>query len=245
MDLKEDWFKALAIVVPVFATSLAISYDVGFFYGANIEFFTFFSLSEHVVFALQAIPFALLPSITLVGVIAGLWIGYHWLVKVGVETAAKVQLMGDEERKSFAEGLKKQVRRNKLIDPFVQAVIFGSALVFIFSRHDYAGGFVILVSQVINKLAYPVERWESKTFKYIMFAIFLSAGWATAFLIGYQRSEAILLSKSPSEKIVLQGNEDIQATIIRGGERGVLFKSFATGKLSFLRWDQIKRIDAF
>jgi hypothetical protein len=51
--------KELVVVLPAMASALALTYDVGFFSGIDIRFFTLFSLSEHIVFALQAIPFAL------------------------------------------------------------------------------------------------------------------------------------------------------------------------------------------
>jgi hypothetical protein len=56
-------FKELLVVVPVIGSSLAITHDVGFFYGLDIGYFTFFSIAEHVVFALQAIPFVLVMCI--------------------------------------------------------------------------------------------------------------------------------------------------------------------------------------
>ena len=49
-------FKIWSVVVPLIATTLAVTFDVGYFYGLDINYFTFFSLSEHIVFALQALP---------------------------------------------------------------------------------------------------------------------------------------------------------------------------------------------
>src|SRR5260370_36792114 len=37
---------------------LALSFDVGYFSAVNINWFTFFSLSEHLLFALEALPAA-------------------------------------------------------------------------------------------------------------------------------------------------------------------------------------------
>src|SRR5687768_16252981 len=64
LDKKINWekwhFKVGAIVLPAAATLLAISYDVGYFIGIDLRFFTFFSLSEHIVFALVALPLIIL-----------------------------------------------------------------------------------------------------------------------------------------------------------------------------------------
>ena len=42
--------------IPLLAPLLAVGFDVGSFYAININFFTLFSLSEHVLFALEALP---------------------------------------------------------------------------------------------------------------------------------------------------------------------------------------------
>jgi hypothetical protein len=44
---------------PILGGVLAVVYDVGYFWALDIHYFFFFSLSEHVVFAMQAIPLAL------------------------------------------------------------------------------------------------------------------------------------------------------------------------------------------
>jgi hypothetical protein len=237
-----DWFKAFAVAGPLFASSLAVSYDVGFFYGAGIGFFTFFSLTEHIVFALQAIPFALVPAFTIVGLIAVTWWGYHKIVTDSRDAVEKARQMSPEERETFLAKLKRQVRRNNLIDPFVQGALFVGAL-WLFIRHSYTGAFLVLVSQVIAKMVYPIDRWDSKNFRYVIALFCVTAGWATAFSLGYERAEAILSSTAPTDKIFVEGKE-LSARLIRGGERGVLFKSFGTGKPSFVRWEKITRIDA-
>jgi hypothetical protein len=55
--------KELAIFIPLIGTVIAISYDVGYFYGIDIKFFTLFSVTEHIVFALEAAPIALAVAI--------------------------------------------------------------------------------------------------------------------------------------------------------------------------------------
>jgi hypothetical protein len=64
------------------------------------------------------------------------------------------------------------------------------------------------------------------------------------FTLGYDRSMAIISGVEPTERISIE-EKQIDVRIIRGGERGLLFKSFETGKLGFLRWEKIKQIDSF
>jgi len=56
---REFEVKDYLLVAPVLGTSLAVAYDVGFFFGLDINYFTVFGLSEHIVFALQATPIAI------------------------------------------------------------------------------------------------------------------------------------------------------------------------------------------
>src|SRR5450631_341379 len=61
--------KELAIFVPIFGTAISITYDVGFFWGLDINYFTLFSLTEHIVVALEAMPVALGSAFLIVGFI--------------------------------------------------------------------------------------------------------------------------------------------------------------------------------
>jgi hypothetical protein len=243
-DIREDWFKPLVIAAPLFASSLAIIYDVGFFFGADIGFFTFFSLSEHIVFALQAIPFVVIPALTLVGLIVGGLMLPPLMEKDTAKSVAKLQEMSQEERDAYIAKLKRQVKWIKRLDPYIQWIFAGINIGFIW-KGWYAVGFLGLVSQTVWEIVYPIysiERWKNPAFRYTTALLFIAVSWVTAFLIGYQRAEATLASSTPTERIFID-EKAIPARLIRGGERGVLFKSFETGKLSFLRWENIKRID--
>jgi hypothetical protein len=85
---------------------------------------------------------------------------------------------------------------------------------------------------------------ESKDVRYALLIFWVLVTWGVAFLVGYERSESILLSTAPTEVISVEG-KDIPAKLIRGGERGVLFMSVETKKLNFLQWEMIKKIVAF
>jgi hypothetical protein len=54
----------LTTAVPVIATSFAFAFNVGYF-TADIGWFSIFSLQEHVVFALRAIPVAVVALVLL------------------------------------------------------------------------------------------------------------------------------------------------------------------------------------
>lgn len=46
-------------VIPLAGTAIAIAFDVGYFYGIDINFFTLFSFTEHISFAFEAMPVAI------------------------------------------------------------------------------------------------------------------------------------------------------------------------------------------
>jgi hypothetical protein len=62
--IDREWSsKDLIAIVPVVATSFAFAYVVGYFLAFDISWFPFFSLSEHTVFAIRALPVAIGVSI--------------------------------------------------------------------------------------------------------------------------------------------------------------------------------------
>jgi hypothetical protein len=83
-EVKLDIFKIITVIGPLTATSLAITHDVGFFVGIGIGFFSFFTLGEHIVFALQAIPVFIVPVAVFLMWYAGGWIGYKQGYKRGL-----------------------------------------------------------------------------------------------------------------------------------------------------------------
>jgi hypothetical protein len=52
--IDEGFPKEALVLIPLIGSVLALTYDVGYFYGIDINFFTFFSVTEHLVFAIEA-----------------------------------------------------------------------------------------------------------------------------------------------------------------------------------------------
>ena len=53
------WKDSYLAYIPLLGAALALTFDVGYFFALNLSFFTLFSLSEHILFAIQAFPIAL------------------------------------------------------------------------------------------------------------------------------------------------------------------------------------------
>src|SRR4051794_5219160 len=58
--------KEMFVVLPIIGSTIAITYDVGYFFALDINFFTVFTISEHITFALEVLPLAILASIILI-----------------------------------------------------------------------------------------------------------------------------------------------------------------------------------
>jgi hypothetical protein len=58
--------RELLVILPLAGSAIAITYDVGYFSALDINYFTMFSVSEHIVFAFEALPLALLATLSLV-----------------------------------------------------------------------------------------------------------------------------------------------------------------------------------
>jgi hypothetical protein len=70
-DLPSDLsLKDLVVIAPSAASIFAFAYVIGYFYAFDISWFAFFTFSEHLVFALRALPMA-------VGASVGLLIALH------------------------------------------------------------------------------------------------------------------------------------------------------------------------
>jgi hypothetical protein len=63
--LELSWDK-LAVKGSALASLFAFAYVVGYFYAYDITWFSFFTLTEHLVFALRSIPVALVASVVLI-----------------------------------------------------------------------------------------------------------------------------------------------------------------------------------
>jgi hypothetical protein len=69
--------KALAAAVVTFA----VAFNVGYFYYVDISLFTLFSLSEHIVFAIRALPVAIAILISFIIVLMCIKLSHHVMPK--------------------------------------------------------------------------------------------------------------------------------------------------------------------
>jgi hypothetical protein len=55
---NSEFPKEALITIPLIGSALAFTFDIGYFWGIDINLFTLFSVTEHVLFAMEALPLA-------------------------------------------------------------------------------------------------------------------------------------------------------------------------------------------
>jgi hypothetical protein len=234
--LGDNTLKVLTFAGPLLASSLAITYDVGFFVGVGIGFFSFFSLSEHLVFALQSLPFAIPPVAVLLLWFTTGWYGYRLGRRDGT-----VSTEGIEAKLSNLHSAIKTFVRPRLWLPRLWMGMLIPCIFINAWRGQYAVAFLIGCLPIYLAKAPDVHAaWKSRS--PVLMAICAFAALILSFLIGLQRADAVLNSQSASEMIGIE-DKSLPARLIRGGDKGVLFFSLETRKVRFLRWDSIKQIE--
>ncbi|MCP3369892.1 hypothetical protein [Bradyrhizobium cajani] len=236
----DNALKILTFAGPLLASSLAVTYDVGFFVGIGLGFFSFFSLSEHLVFALQSLPFAIPPVAVLLFWSTSGWYGYRLGYRDGFASArgdAEPQLgrLGSLVR-ACAQGLRSMIWIQRLWTGFMVLFIIHGVW-----RGQYTSAFLLSCMLLYLANAQSVhEAWKTRA--PALMAACAIASLILSFLIGLQRANTILNSQEPTEKIGID-DKVLPARLVRGGDKGLLFFSLDDKKIRFLRWESVKQIE--
>lgn len=218
--------------VPLVGTTIAVCFDVGYFWGVGIDYFTLFSLTEHIGFALEALPFAL--GIAVV------------LVVTTVTTQAPITWYGDRTRSEVSdlsrpvqERLSRLRRKMGLLRTVTAFLFFllacGSAYLW---HKEYFRAFLFSVVVIAMLLARVIskEEWHAPILLLIM-------GCTGALLFGEFTGSNYISLTTAVDTIVTKSGEAIQVNVIRSGERGVLYAKPAQAAIvEFTKWDEIKSI---
>jgi hypothetical protein len=206
--------KGLAVLVPMISSAIAITYDVGFFAEIDIRFFTLFSLSEHVVFALQALPVATVLALLIVSTFNLSWM-----------------------RRMISLSMKPRKERGiypYFVIPLSLLIIsMGVALIGVLSAAMLLAvvAFVICL-RALNAFT-PVRS--------LMIGVVCIGVLLVAFSMG--RDFARFRLWFPQQMTHVKHSEgEALGILVRSGERGILFVDQKSRQIRFLRWDTIKEI---
>jgi len=210
----EIQYDKLLPIIPLLGSALAVSFDVGYFYGIGIDYFTFFSLSEHVLFAIEALPIALMAASTI------LLMDSVFSIQIGKSRFSKVFL---------AEVTGNTKRR-------IAELLFGVLCVGCFWYTGLYRTFWLVL--VILPTMVAITLANTRRSRIISMLI---VGTSSAMLFGDFLGWRYV-TRPASDLIVFKSGDRTSANVIRAGERGVLYALPDVGRVEFARWDDIGRL---
>jgi hypothetical protein len=213
--------------IPLLAATIALSFDVGFFYAIEINFFTLFSLSEHILFVLQALPAA----IVLLFVVAILLPVFSYEPKKHLPQAPPTM------------GKYKRIAAIVAVAVLVVGLISFVAYI-VWTSEPLARLFTIFISVFIIPPFIALQFAEARFRQLrilttaILICVVISFAFGMASGAGLRNSNTINVVK-------LKANQSpIIGVVIRSGERGVLLYERTSNLVRFEPWEAINSIEA-
>lgn len=229
-----SYLEKFSPLLPLYAAIFALSFDVGYFYGTDISYFTLFSLSEHILFSIQVLPFVIFIVLaSLIGITLGEKLtGLSARRRRSTESEGGAEAEGDAGR---AERLRRKTRRFFLV---FYASLFLSAAVSIYFEYYHLGIglFCLLVAS-----SWLQENELSDSAAASIFA-FVFLGVVAALLLGHHTGQSYVSPSKATSLIEMQSGDSMEGRLIRSGSGGILFAAGNSGAITFLRWDSVRSI---
>jgi hypothetical protein len=215
------------IFAPLIGGALAVVYDVGFFYELHSGFFTIFSLSEHIAFAIQAIPIAIL--LLVVGTIEAslLWFLLEW---------ARPR---SNDPKSTPERRARRVMVRR-----VMGTVSTTALVIMIGYAFFTGRYLVATASAVTLFTLlPFLYLRSRDLlKLTLLLSTIVAIFCTSFSFGVIGADSILEGRAALSLVRTAGGGLTDGIFVRTGERGVLLYLLGDKKFQVIPWNDIKDI---
>ena len=207
--------KEYAFFAPAIGGALAIAFDIGFFYGLNSGFFSVFSLSEHLVFAFGATPYAVL-----------------FLILGAIEWALVTRA---RRHTSIAA-----IRKNLIIFPLLISLILLSA--FEVWRREYL---LAMSMGAIAAAFIPVYFIEEKyRWQFSLFFASPIFGLCLSFMLGVQIAHGLISDNTKQKsKIEMEDGSILEGRLVRLGDRGILFYYPDRKIFALVPWNKIKNAE--
>jgi hypothetical protein len=218
--MEKEWsLNELAVVVPIVASGFAFAFVVGYFLAFDIAWFPFFSLSEHVVFALRALPIAIGASVGLVIALRFSKIEEHWKWLQGKGYLFLYVWICVLASAGFIAGL---------------SIHFGLASSF----------FLIAFGTFVHHRVHVSHKSSPANMLYwttTLLVLCLMTGFGSGSLLKINRIFDLPFARSMVVKM-----EDEQTShvgqVIFVGSKGVLFYEYGIDKVQLFRWEKIKNV---
>jgi hypothetical protein len=214
----EKWaLKDAMIAIPFLGSALALTWEVGYFLRIRGGAFNLFSISEHISFALQALPFALAFSVVIM-----LW------VFVPKDVAGI-------RRHAFESGRRTSIATGMILASGIYAVLLYYVYhsIYLVTWVGCAVGMIWLVIELFSPK--PVDKWA-------MALLSATAVFGFTMALGFDIANSEVNS-AKSLSAIRFGEGELQIRVLRTGERGVLYFDPAQKKFGLAPWDSVKKID--
>jgi hypothetical protein len=237
----EKFLERFLLVLPGTVFLIALAFDVGYFYSIGIGFFTFFSLSEHIVFAVQALPFAFaILGFTLVfALLSSLLFERHVEAAVGPNSAANSQV---HSRKPQAS--RKRIRENIVVITtfaLTLALFYFVKLYGLLVINFFIGSIAATIVFYVSRAGFEALHfiWSNRFVLYFILAVFLGALGALGF--GFEFGSADKHRSSFNYLLTKKSGEVSKVRIVRSGDVGVLYFS-SENLATFIRRDEVSLV---
>lgn len=209
--------KELIIFIPVLGSAFAISYEAGSFLATSDTAFGLFSVTEHIGFALSVFPIAVFVLL--------LCFPYAMMIRIVVRRLQSSKLHASMELRTAGVGfllaavLMGAVGINMRLPPLL-ALAFGLAC---------AASVLLIEPLLILRSPIIIAFWS------VGFALL------TTFSIGLESTRMLLIDSHSSDEITVEEGPK-KVTVLRAGEKGILFYDSSSGNFEYRRWESVKKV---
>jgi hypothetical protein len=208
--LANDWSAVAPYVASVIAPAFAFSFNVGYFFAIDISWFTFFTLSEHIVFAIKVLPVGIGGAIIL-------WIALS-LSEHFDETTCKAP---HNRLNAISCRFIQYCKSSTIFWIWLNFVLICALLVALLMHR--IGLSLSVLAVAAGAVAHHLTRPQSKSFENILY-------WATnlimiTFIVGYVSGHWWLISYQ-QHSLIGVGDKFLVGNIIATGEqRAIVWQS--------------------
>jgi hypothetical protein len=217
MNDERMYKKEALALFPIFGTILAITFDVGYFIKLDFNLFSVFSVSDHVSFALQLVPFISVASLVVI---------------------LNSFLEGYLKRGELIE----RARTFWMLFGLLVFSILAALLTYWFSKN-----YVLIFAAIVGVLAlvtvlllwfapgYFIEKNN---------VLVLASGTVlifAAFVLGFDRARAEQNSRS-YRYLIQTTDSEMRGRVLRSGDRGLLILERESQGLVLLPWTEVRKV---
>lgn len=218
--------KELLVLLPVVGSAIAITYDVGYFTALDINFFTVFTISEHVAFALEVLPLAILATVLLV------------ITPIAWDRGRR---SGREERhREITAGAKTKFYKSWF---FWIGILYPTWIVGLVYFYRSASLIAVLVLYI---LAMVLIKWFA-IYLLLRPLVWIGASSFACLTLSFAIGMDVATSYRNSSRFdytIKTNDAELKAKVVRSGERGLLFHEEGSKQLLLLPWSEIKRVNS-